>query len=361
VPYVGGGSAVAIPASAVAVTGNLTVTRQTAAGVLALGPASDSYLSEGTTLEFQATGNRADNVTLGLDKSGRLNCLLRSATSGAHADVIFDITGYFTTDSSGATYHTLSPGRVLDTRPTGGGVTHIGLAGKFKTKTVRTVSVAGVKGLGWASALVPSNATAITGNATVTNATSAGYVALGPTMTSTPKTSTLNTDKGKNTANGVTVALKSGKLQAVWVGASGSSADVILDVTGYFLSGAGGLRYYALSPSRPLDTTINRGLPGKFTSPNVRTLALSGVGGIPNSASAISGTLTVLNAGQNGYAFAAPTISGTPSSSTVNTNAGVAAANGLDVALDAGNLSLVWMGGVSTADLALDITGWWGA
>ena len=71
----------------------------------------------------------------------------------------------------------------------------------------RTFAVVGVKALGWSSALVPSSAIAVTGNLTVTRATSAGYVSVGPTIAALPKTSTLNVAAGANMANGVTVAL----------------------------------------------------------------------------------------------------------------------------------------------------------
>ncbi len=234
--YVGGGSAAAIPANAVAVTGNLTVVGETAAGVIDLGP-TVSAAGTTTTLSFVKGDIRANNVTLGLAFDGSLEAVYRSSTVGATTDLIFDVTGFFTPGTSGATYHSLAPGRVLDTRPSGGGVTHIGPLTKLPNRTVRTFPVAGVKALGWSSALVPSNAVAITGNLTVTGATSAGYVSLGPTMTSSPSTSTLNVAAGSTVANGVSVALSAGKLQVVWCGTTGSSANVIFDVTGYFTAG----------------------------------------------------------------------------------------------------------------------------
>ena len=49
--YVGGGTAPAIPAAATAVTGNLTVVNETAAGVVALGPTMTATLN---WIEFSA-------------------------------------------------------------------------------------------------------------------------------------------------------------------------------------------------------------------------------------------------------------------------------------------------------------------
>jgi hypothetical protein len=360
VHYVGGGTAVAVPASATAVTGNLTVTGETASGLIALGPTMTAT-GDTTTLNFVVGENRANNVTVALGPGGTLAAVYRSSTAGASVNVIFDATGYFTADATGSTYHSLAPGRVQDSRAGSG---HIGLAGKFKNRIVRSISISGVTARGWSSALVPASAVAVTANVTVTNATSDGYVALGPTMTSTPKTSTVNTKKGKNTANGLTVALKSGKVAAVWVGTTGSSADVILDITGYFTTGSSGLQFFAVDPYRVLDSAGGTGLSGSFATATARSLAIGGTGGtsgVPAGAKGIAGNLTLILPSSAGYAFIAPSISGPVSSSTVNANSGVSVANGFDVSLDgSGNVMLVWVGVVgSTANLQLDITGYW--
>ncbi len=315
---------------------------------------------ETTTLNFAKGDIRANNVTVGLGPGGKLSAVFRSSTSGATTDLIFDVTGYFTPNTSGATYHTVAPGRVLDSRKTGSGHTNIGLAGKFTTKTVRTFAVAGVKGIGWSSALVPSGATAVTGNLTVTNATSAGYVSVGPTIAAVPSTSTINVAAGATVANGVTVALKSGKLQAVWDGTVGSSADVIFDVTGYFTVDLTGLSFYPIAPARLLDTATGRGLSGAFTNRTSRTLTVGGVGAIPADARGISGNLTIVNPSSAGFAFVSPATVATPTSSTLNANPKQTIANGFDVALSSGNLALIWCGTVgSTAGLELDVTGYW--
>ena len=82
---------------------------------------------------------------------------------------------------------------------------------------------------------VPANATAVTGNLTVTGSTGAGYLSLGPTVSATPDASTLNFPKGDTRANNVTVRLgPGGKLGAVYAGVAGTTAQVVFDVTGYF-------------------------------------------------------------------------------------------------------------------------------
>jgi hypothetical protein len=85
---------------------------------------------------------------------------------------------------------------------------------------------------------VPAGAIAVTGNLTVTEQTSPGFVALTPDPINNPTTSTLNFPLGDNRANGVTVDLSAtGTLSATYSGEAGPSATtaLIFDVTGYFV------------------------------------------------------------------------------------------------------------------------------
>ena len=68
-----------------------------------------------------------------------------------------------------ATYFPITPARVLDTRPTGYGVIHMGiLPGPFVAGTVHTFNVANAPYVGGGTAVaVPANAVAVTGNLTV--------------------------------------------------------------------------------------------------------------------------------------------------------------------------------------------------
>jgi hypothetical protein len=355
--YVGGGTYQAIPTWAVAVTGNLTIVGETTAGVVSLGPTATGPgdVTTPTSINFVKGDIRANNVTVGLATDGSLSAVFRSTTAGATTDLIFDITGYFMPDTTGPSFHALTPGRVLDTRPTVAGRTNIGLSGKFANQVVRTINVAGVVGLGWASAQVPSTATAITGNLTVTNATSGGFVSVGPTMVAVPSTSTANVVAGANVANGVTVALSGGRLQAVWDGAKGSSADLIFDVTGYFTPDATGLTYHAIAPFRPLNVNA-----APFANRTPTILGLAGVGAIPADAAGISGNLTIMSPSTAGFAFISPDAVASPTSSTANTTAHVNVANGFDVSLSSGHVVLIWCGLTGSQTLFdLDVTGYW--
>jgi hypothetical protein len=81
---------------------------------------------------------------------------------------------------------------------------------------------------------VPADASGISGNLTVVNPSSNGYAFISPTTVATPTSSTLNVTANKAGANGFDVALSSGSLAIIWVGTVGSTADIQLDVTGYW-------------------------------------------------------------------------------------------------------------------------------
>ena len=125
----------------------------------------------------------------------------------------------------GTTYVPITPVRVLDTRPAG-----IGLSGKFTAKVARTWQVTGVGG-------IPAGAVAVTGNVTVTQQEAVGFVAVTPTATNNPPSSTINFPLGDNRANNLTVPLSStGTLSATYGAATGKKTHLIFDVTGYFLA-----------------------------------------------------------------------------------------------------------------------------
>jgi hypothetical protein len=136
--------------------------------------------------------DRANAVTVALGAGGALSVTYAAPTLGPTAQVIFDITGYFTPDTSGATYVPLTPTRVLDSRD---GYS-IGLSGAFSSHAARSFAVSGHAG-------VPGNATAVTGNLTVTGQTAAGFLYVGPNAVNDPTSSTLNFPVGDDRANAV--------------------------------------------------------------------------------------------------------------------------------------------------------------
>jgi hypothetical protein len=336
-----------VPAGTTAVTGNLTVTQQTSAGFLFIGPVAMNNPTS-STLNFPLGDDRANGVTVALGAGGTLSVTYAASTRGPTAQVIFDVTGYFTPDTSGATYIPLTPTRLLDTR------NGTGLAGAFSSHVARTFQVSG--------GAIPANATAVTGNLTVTQQTSAGFLFIGPVAMNNPTSSTLNFPLGDDRANGVTVALGAGGTLSVTYAAAtfGPTAQVIFDVTGYFTPDAGGARYVALDPTRLLDTRSNSGLSGPSASHLARTFQVTG-GVVPANATAVTGNLTVTQQTSAGFLYIGPVAMNNPTSSTLNFPVGDDRANAVTVALGAGGtLSVTYAAGTlgPTAQVIFDVTGY---
>jgi FtsP/CotA-like multicopper oxidase with cupredoxin domain len=338
-----------VPANAIAVTGNLTVTGQTSSGYLFLGPnAVDSPTS--STLNFPVGDDRANGVTVALGIGGTLGVTFVGQAPSSTAHVIFDVSGYFVPDPSGATYAPLTPTRILDTRSGNG------LSGPFSNHAARTFGVSGQGG-------VPANAIAVTGNLTVTGQTSSGYLFIGPAATDNPTSSTLNFPVADDRANGVTVALGAGgTLSVTFVApAPGPVAHVIFDVTGYFTPDNTGATFVPLNPSRLLDTRNGTGLAGPFGSHSARAFAVNATGVVPGNAMAVTGNLTVTGQTSNGYLFIGPVATNDPTSSTLNFPIGDDRANGVTVAVGAGatlGVTFVAPHPGPTAHVIFDVTGY---
>jgi hypothetical protein len=217
-----------VPSDAIAVTGNLTVTQQTGGGFLSIGPVTQNNPTS-STLSFPLGDDRANAVTVALGTGGTLSVTYAASTLGPTAQVIFDVTGYFTPDLTGAAYVPLTPSRVLDSRD------HTGGLGIFSSHVAQTFQVSGAGG-------VPADAAAVTGNLTVTQQTSGGFLFIGPVAMNNPTSSTLNLTVGDDRANAVTMALGGTGTQSITYAAPtlGPTAQVIFDVTGFFTSSSVG-------------------------------------------------------------------------------------------------------------------------
>jgi len=338
-----------VAANAVAVTGNLTVTQQTQLGFIYLGPDFNNNPTS-STLNFPVGDNRANGVTVAVNSlDGSLSATYVAASPLAHTQIVFDVTGYFAPDTSGATYVALPPARILDTR------VGTGLSTVFTSHVHQTFAVAGQGG-------VAANAVAVTGNLTVTQQTQLGFVFLGPNANDNPTTSTINFPVGDNRANGVTVALNGGSLSATYVAASPSAhTQLVFDVTGYFVPDASGATYVALPPARILDTRVGTGLVGVFKSHVARTFPVAGQGGVATTAVAVTGNLTVTQQSQLGFIFLGPDFNNNPTSSTLNFPKGDNRANGVTVGLHpiTGTLSATYVGaGSAHTQIVFDVTGY---
>jgi len=129
---------------------------------------------------------------------------------------------------------TVTPERILDTR------TGVGLSGPFVSGVSRKLPVTG--------AVVPAGATGVLLNVTVVQPSAAGFLSVRPgDATGAPSTSSLNFVAGDIVPNSVQVALptvgaNAGQIDITYdaFGVAGPTTQVLADVVGYLLAGAGG-------------------------------------------------------------------------------------------------------------------------
>lgn len=126
-------------------------------------------------------------------------------------------------------FYPVSPCRIVDTRSGLGGYTGLFYNGETRSFTIK----------GSPPCAIPVNATAVAFNVTIADATRQGWAALYPAGTVWGGISTLNFFAGENIANGAIVPVSAGSpdlavLFAFEGGVPAGSANLILDVTGYF-------------------------------------------------------------------------------------------------------------------------------
>jgi hypothetical protein len=353
-----GGSTTNVPAYATAVTGMLSASGSTSAGYLALTPVPNNNPNT-SNLNFPKGDTRATGVTVPLNPngSGTLSVTL-GATSGTKAQAAFDVTGYFVLGTSGSTYFSVTPNRLLDTRSglgTYNGKKHTVLAG-----SPITLQVTG------GTTTVPTGATAVTGNLTVTDQSKKGCLTLTPQPTPSPSTVSLCFPTGDNRATGVTVGLDSGgKLYITYTAAAGATTDVVFDVTGFFVKGTAGAMYVPVTPARIMDTrTATRiGPNGKLRANVSVSFPVTGHGGVPSSTEAsqvvsVTGTLTVTDQTYGGLLALTTTRISAPTTSTLNFPKGDNRATGVTVPLGSGGVLWIVFVPKGTTDAIFDVSGY---
>ena len=197
------------------------------------------------------------------------------------AAVIADVQGYYTADTTGATFVPVAPARIMDSRKA------IGISTK-KPINNATISLAVANHGG-----VPANATAVVVNLTATSTTGAGYFAAYPEGDAFPGVSNVDWDGSNATVAGLAV-VQLGTDGNVAIKVHGIS-QVIADVSGYFTEAAPGAEFTSVAPARLLDTRYATGISTKTPIPAGRTVVLqvTGKAGVPSGAKAVVLNVTV--------------------------------------------------------------------
>ena len=117
------------------------------------------------------------------------------------------------------------------------------------------------------------------------------------------------------------------------------------------------VRFQPLTPTRVVDTRVSVGAT-RLQNGVTKTIQISGRGGVPAGASAISANLTIVGPQSGGYLTVWNCSADRPVVSTVNFSAGEVAPNAASVPLDSGGR--VCVNATATTDLIIDVNGYYG-
>jgi hypothetical protein len=253
------------------------------------------------------------------------------------------------TQAAGSTatgaYTALSPTRLLDTRKTG-----------------QTLGAAGSLNLTVTAGSVPSAATAVALNVTVTDTTASSYLSVYPAGETQPLLSNLNWVAGETVPNMVMVPIGSGG-QVTFYNNTGST-DVVVDLEGYFAAEATGSTsgsYVPLAPARITDTRPDSQEPnsGDTLGPgSTLDVQVAGAGDVP-SAGVTAALLNVTVTDTTSSSFLAVYPQGTayPGSSNLNWLGGETVANRVVVPVGtSGEVEL--FNNAGSTDVVVDVDGY---
>lgn len=247
--------------------------------------------------------------------------------------------------TSSATYHPVSPARILDTRTT--------LGGRPRPLGARCALPLKVTGVG----NIPSSGVdAVTMNVTVTQPGSGGFVTVYPCGVETPTASNVNFIPRQNVANLVTVAVGVGGQVCFY---SYSRVHVVVDVAGWY-GGTTGSRLVPASPNRFVDTRLNSAsrAAGKLAGGQFLRVPIAGANALPASGiSAVSMNLTAVDADGGGYLTAYPCDVARPETSSVNYGTGQIVANHVVVPVAADGSVCVFA--YATSHVLVDVMGYY--
>ena len=311
-----------VPADAIAAVLNVTVTSPEAAGYVTLFPCG-APLPNASTVNFNAGDTVANLSITRLGTPGGKVCLYSSVAT----HVIVDVNAYF---PGGASYSSIPPVRILDSRPNSTTVDGQSQAiGKLANNQTVELQIGGRAG-------VPANAGAVALNVTDVEATDGGYVTVYPCGTR-PNASNLNFNAGQAVANLAVVKLDATGKVCLF---TSTSSHLIVDLSGFYPAAAA---FAPLTPSRLLDTrpgaTTADGqgqAGGKLAAGQEIQVVVSGRLGIPAGALTAMLNITVADPGGSGYLTVYPCGTARPNSSNLNHGAGQTIANSVAARIGGG-------------------------
>lgn len=355
---------IGVPQSAQAAVLNVTATNTTGAGYFSVYP-------EGTTLPSVSSLNWSspNETRANLVQTPLLSGGVSAYLFGGQADLIIDVEGWYVPNGyQGASlYYPISPIRICDTRP---GTSAPCSKSPLSAQNPLIVNL---------SSFVASGTSAVTVNVTVIGPTQSGYITLYPYGQTKPNSSNQNFAAGEIIPGRAIISVTQGITPALQIAISGGSANIAVDLNGYYepqSQSASGSAFYATSPARIADTRCQFRMSQSacqsenIPSPNAdisifgvlkptQEIEIGDIDNIGNNVSAIIINLTVSSLSNWGYLDAFPAGS-PPTVSDLNwTFAGQTAANSSIVTLSSFNgYSGFDIYSYSQSQVIVDVTGY---
>ncbi|MGH9125213.1 MAG: hypothetical protein ACRDZ8_10875 [Acidimicrobiales bacterium] len=209
---------------------------------------------------------------------------------------------------AGSDYFPVTPVRICDTRAESAGVSANQCdaqgAAPLGPGGVANVTVIGTFG----TAMVPADATAVVLHVTATDTTGVSYFTVWPTFTPQPVASSLNWNPDENISNTIQAAV--GQTGQVSVYNNQGSADLVIDLEGYYEVATGGL-VNTVAPVRVCDTRKSKTIPanqcnnngtkaGTMQPNSMMSVSVASGFGVPMGATAVVVNVTATNTTSDG-------------------------------------------------------------
>ena len=207
-----------IPADALAVAINVTVTGPTTGGYVTVFPCG-TQPPNSSTLNFNGGQTIANAAIAKIGTNGEV-CIFTSSST----HVLIDASGYVPSLAS-SVYQPLDPARLLDTRVGSTTVDHLQEA--IGIRAAKSQTALNVKSRGGVS---PTASTVVL-NVTVTGSAAGGYVTVWPCTAAMPNASNLNYNAGQTIANAVIAKVDTNGQVCTY---TDSATELVADVTGYY-------------------------------------------------------------------------------------------------------------------------------
>ncbi len=315
-----------IPATAVAVALNVTVTEPTSAGFVSLFPAGTPWAGN-SNLNFTVGQTVPNMVLVGLGAAGQVSIL--NWLGATH--VVIDVTGWFTNG-----FRPITPTRLLDTRVAGQGPALV-------SGETRQVGIGGRAG-------IPNGAVASRSTSPSSARRPRASSASSPPVRGWPGTSTVNFLPGQVVPNMALVGLGLGGQVSVL--SSGGPVHVIVDAAGWFADG-----FQPVTPARVADTRTGR-CGFRLGQGDRRNIEILGEGGVPVSGVAAAAlNVTATNPTSSSFLTVYPKGSARPVASNLNVVRDQTVANMVMTGIGDDGAVVVY-NSLGTVDVVIDVTGW---